>query len=148
MSEQLGSVVDLFSGGGGMSYGFHTHPSFDVVGAADVEVGKPSTGHGALGCNATFKENIKIDPAAIDLSLIAPDELPSQVLPPGTEAGPEVLLACPPCTGFSRAVSQNWVTDDPRNSLVARVADFAAELRPAIVMMENVPQLIDRKSVV
>ena len=34
------SVVDLFSGGGGMSYGFHAHPAFEVIGAVDAQLGK------------------------------------------------------------------------------------------------------------
>ena len=39
------TVVDLFSGAGGMSAGFHTHPDlFRIVGAADIEVGKPGLG--------------------------------------------------------------------------------------------------------
>ncbi|WP_086781432.1 DNA cytosine methyltransferase [Crossiella equi] len=138
---RAGRVVDLFSGGGGMSCGFHAHPAFEMVGAADVETGKPSTGHGALGCNATYSENIGVEPLAVDLGKIAPDELAAKVMPAGVNEL-EILLACPPCTGFSRAVSNNWVEDDPRNSLVAHVADFVAELRPKILMMENVPQLI------
>ena len=32
-------VVDLFSGAGGMSYGFHKHPAFRIVAAADAEIG-------------------------------------------------------------------------------------------------------------
>ncbi|EFL01110.1 DNA cytosine methyltransferase [Streptomyces sp. NPDC051287] len=133
------TVVDLFSGGGGMSYGFHAHPSFEMRGAADVEVGKPSTGHGAIGCNATYEANIGVKPMAVDLAAIEADELAAQVAPPG---GVDVLLACPPCTGFSRAVSKNWAQDDPRNSLVARVADHVAIMRPKVVLMENVPQLL------
>ncbi|WP_405887154.1 DNA cytosine methyltransferase [Streptomyces longwoodensis] len=133
------TVVDLFSGGGGMSYGFHAHPSFKMCGAADVEVGKPSTGHGAIGCNATYEANMGIKPLGVDLSVVEADELAAQIAPPG---GVDVLLACPPCTGFSRAVSKNWAHDDPRNSLVARVADHVAVMRPKVMMMENVPQLL------
>ncbi|MGW5939393.1 DNA cytosine methyltransferase [Streptomyces celluloflavus] len=131
--------MDLFSGGGGMSYGFHAHSSFKMQGAADVEVGKPSTGHGAIGCNATYEANIGITPLAVDLAAIGADELAERIAPPSEV---DVLLACPPCTGFSRAVSKNWAQDDPRNSLVARVADHVATMRPKILMMENVPQLL------
>lgn len=144
MSDYLGAVVDLFSGAGGMSYGFHTHPSFEIAGAADVEVGKPSTGHGAIGCNATYEENMKVRPEAIDLSAVDPAELAQEILE-GDYERVRVLLACPPCTGFTRNVSHNWVKDDPRNSLVSRAADFAAEFQPDIVMMENVPQLLRGK---
>jgi DNA (cytosine-5)-methyltransferase 1 len=142
LGEQLGNVVDLFSGGGGMSYGFHAHPSFNMTGAADVEVGKPSTGHGAIGCNATYERNIGIAPLAVDLSQVQADELASKIMPSGVDEL-EILLTCPPCTGFSRAVSSNYVMDDPRNSLVAHAADFAAQVKPQIIMMENVPQLIN-----
>ncbi|GAA4198748.1 hypothetical protein GCM10022220_00340 [Actinocatenispora rupis] len=124
-----------------MSYGFHAHPGFSLVGAADVEVGKPSTGHGAIGCNATYAANIGIKPLGVDLSAITPAELSDAILPGQSEI--DVLLACPPCTGFSRAISRNYVEDDPRNSLVATVADFAAALKPKLIMMENVPQLIN-----
>jgi DNA (cytosine-5)-methyltransferase 1 len=123
-----------------MSYGFHAHEGFTLTGAADVEVGKPSTGHGAIGCNATYEANMGISPLHTDLSAIEPDELAAKLVPTGDL---DVLLACPPCTGFSRAVSKNYVEDDPRNSLVARVADFAAVLKPKVIVMENVPQLLN-----
>ncbi|MFG1607440.1 DNA cytosine methyltransferase [Actinoplanes sp. NPDC049265] len=140
MRQSTYSTIDLFSGGGGMSYGFHAHDSFTMVGAADVEVGKPSTGHGAIGCNATYEANMGIAPLHVDLSAVEPTELAAQIAP---DEQLDVLLACPPCTGFSRAISRNYVEDDPRNSLVARVADFAAALRPKVIVMENVPQLLN-----
>jgi len=140
MSLPVSSVVDLFSGGGGMSYGFYAHQAFSLIGSVDVEVGKPSTGHGAIGCNTTYERNIKIPPLAIDLSAVPADEVADRLLPAGVTQV-DVLLACPPCTGFSRAISRNWTEDDPRNSLVARVADHVAVLKPRILMMENVSQL-------
>ncbi len=42
------TVVDLFSGAGGASYGFHAHPGFRIAGAADAQKGKPSSGTGKL----------------------------------------------------------------------------------------------------
>jgi DNA (cytosine-5)-methyltransferase 1 len=55
---------------------------------------------------------------------------------------PVVLAACPPCTGFSRAVATNHLRDDHRNSLVGRVGDYAALLRPDIVVIENARELV------
>lgn len=143
MAAEKAQVVDLFSGGGGMSYGFAAHPQFTVVGAADAEIGKPSTGMSAIGCNATYEANMGVRPYTADLGIAGPDEVAS-----GIGHGPSdlsVLLACPPCTGFSRAVSKNYTEDDPRNSLVVRVADFVDRFSPQIVMMENVPQLLNGK---
>jgi DNA (cytosine-5)-methyltransferase 1 len=140
MDLSTSRVVDLFSGAGGMSYGFHAHSSFEIVGAVDDEVGKPSTGHGAIDCNTTYTENIKIEPLALDLSAVSAEKVADLLLPPGNQEV-DVLLACPPCTGFSAVVPKNWAHDDPRNSLVAHVADHVARLKPHILIMENVPQL-------
>ncbi|WP_200835357.1 DNA cytosine methyltransferase [Parafrankia sp. Ea1.12] len=142
MTEYLGDVADLFSGGGGMSYGFCAHPAFDIIGAADAEIGKPSTGHGAIGCNSTYEANMKVRPLAVDLSKVDASVVASGWFE-GRSSDLKVLLACPPCTGFSRAVHTNYVADDPRNGLVARVAEFVEALNPQLLFMENVPQLIN-----
>ena len=66
------SVVDLFSGAGGMSYGFHAHPDFQVIGAVDAQLGKPSSGRGTLGCNVSYRANIGLDPVEADLGTQRP----------------------------------------------------------------------------
>jgi DNA (cytosine-5)-methyltransferase 1 len=133
------TVVDLFSGAGGMSCGFHRHPSFAVVGAADAEVGKPSAGAGTLGCNASYARNIGVEPLAVDLGAIAPEDLRDRLALPDR---PVVLSACAPCTGFSRMLAHNHLVDDARNSLVGRIARFAKALRPQVIVMENARELI------
>jgi DNA (cytosine-5)-methyltransferase 1 len=60
------SVVDLFSGAGGMSYGFHRHPGFEILAAADAEIGKPSMAKGALQCNSTYAKNMGITPRNLE----------------------------------------------------------------------------------
>jgi DNA (cytosine-5)-methyltransferase 1 len=130
----------MFSGAGGMSFGFHAHPDFTVVGAADAQIGKPSSKLGALRCNGTYRANIRIEPLEVDLATIDPAELRTAW---GLRRGElDVLVACPPCTGFSRTTAANHLRDDPRNSLVGRVAAFAAELRPRIVLLENARELV------
>lgn len=134
-----GSVVDLFSGGGGASTGFHAHPDFQIVGAADAQLGKPSSGSGTLDCNATYRLNMGINPIEEDLAGVKPAELAARL---GIKASPTVLIACPPCTGFSRTLAKNHLQDDQRNSLVGRTADFVAEFEPQIVLMENARELV------
>ena len=51
------SVADIFSGAGGMSFGFHAHRDFRVVGAADAQIGKPSSRLGSVRCNDTYRVN-------------------------------------------------------------------------------------------
>lgn len=142
MTEPLGNVADLFSGGGGISYGFAAHPAFSVKAAADAEIGKPSTGAGAIGCNDTYEANMGVRPQAANLATTSAEDVVSGWNLAASEL-PNVLLACPPCTGFSRAVARNHEVDDPRNSLVAHVADYVDILEPEVVFMENVPQLLN-----
>ncbi len=135
------TVVDLFSGAGGMSLGFHRHPAFAVVAAADAEKGKPSSGERALQCNGTYARNIGIEPRSIDLAAVDGERLPDLLgLAHGTHI--DVLSVCPPCTGFSRTNPNNHLADDRRNSLVQRSAAFAAALDADIVVMENARELI------
>jgi DNA (cytosine-5)-methyltransferase 1 len=134
------SVVDLFSGAGGMSYGFHAHPDFAIAGAVDAQLGKPSSGRGALGCNASYLANIGLVPVDADLATADPAAVCAEL---GLAAGqPTVLTACPPCTGFTRTMARNHLRDDRRNSLVRQVSHYVAELRPEIVLLENARELV------
>ncbi|MDQ2808490.1 MAG: DNA cytosine methyltransferase [Chloroflexota bacterium] len=133
-------VIDLFSGAGGMSYGFHQHPQFHIIGAVDAERAKPSAKPGSLACNATYAANIGLTPLVADLATLDPTHL--RTIFCGDATPLSVLIACPPCTGFSRTLPGNHSVDDPRNSLVQRSAAFVAALRPTIFLMENVRELI------
>jgi DNA (cytosine-5)-methyltransferase 1 len=133
-------VVDLFSGAGGMSCGFQRHPGFTVAAAADAQIGKPSAGPGSLGCNASYAASIGVRPVAADLGARDPAEVCDAMDLAGTR--PVVLTACPPCTGFSRTMARNHLRDDHRNSLVSSVAEYAALLRPEIVIVENARELV------
>ena len=136
------TVADLFSGAGGMSYGFHAHPAFELVGAVDAQVGKPSSGRGTLSCNSTYEANMGFAPHEADLRELDGPGL-AALLSERLDGRPlDVLLACPPCTGFSRANPNNHLDDDPRNSLVGRVALWVEALEPRILMMENARELI------
>ena len=130
-----------FPARGGMSLGFSRHPDFSVLAAVDAERGKPSSGEGSLQCNGTYTRNIGIAPKQIDLSTLDCWQLPGLL---GLDAGTriDVLSVCPPCTGFSRTNPNNHLTDDRRNSLVQRAAEFAAVLDADVVVMENARELI------
>lgn len=134
------TFVDLFSGGGGMSYGFHAHPEFKVIGAADAQVGKPSSPRGSLSCNSTYEINMGIRPVEVDLSTIDPVHLRQSF---ELRSNLDVLAVCPPCTGFSRTTPSNHLVDDRRNSLVTRTGDFIEEFEPRIVVMENARELLN-----
>ena len=146
MSETPWTVIDLFSGAGGMSYGFHAHPDFRIVGAVDAQVGKPSSGTGSLDCNRTYEANIGIKPLDLDLSLVSAGVLREALQGTVDRRGPTVLISCAPCTGFSRTLSTNHLSDDPRNSLVSKSAEFVKAFRPRIFLMENARELIQGRN--
>lgn len=137
------TVLDLFSGAGGMSYGFHATPGFRIIGAVDAQHGKPSSGAGSLECNKTYKANIGVTPLQADLTSACFDEIDSYLLRMSSTAEVDVLISCAPCTGFSRTIRRNLVKDDARNSLVARNTHFVEHYRPKIFVMENVGELLE-----
>jgi DNA (cytosine-5)-methyltransferase 1 len=139
------TVLDLFSGGGGMSYGFHAHPNFEIIGAVDAEVGKPSSKRGSLECNSTYELNMGIKPLKFDIGELLPEKLREAVTPSLAGRKLNILISCAPCTGFSRMNSENHTTDDPRNSLVRKSAEFVAEFLPDVFVMENARELIKGK---
>jgi DNA (cytosine-5)-methyltransferase 1 len=136
------TFIDLFSGGGGMSYGFHSHSCFRVVAAFDGEKGKPSAGFGSLGCNATYHANIGVKPRSVDLATISREEVTDIRKTVLNDEPLDVLSACPPCTGFSRAIPNNHLSDDNRNDLVERTALWAEVMEPSVIVMENARELI------
>lgn len=138
------TVVDLFSGCGGMSYGFHSHRKhFEIIGAVDLQKGKPGKGKSpgsSTECNPTYKRNIGIEPKNADIGLLSPFDYRSEL---GLRRGElDVLISCAPCTGFSQKNARNHMEDDPRNQLVAKTADFVEELMPEFLVMENVKELL------
>lgn len=141
MQGEKFAVVDLFSGAGGMSLGFHKHPAFRIAAAADAEIGKPSTGRGKLQCNSTYGRNLGVSPKRLDLTRVDPGQLRSAI-ELSEDQSVRVLLTCPPCTGFSRVNPSNHLRDDDRNSLVRRSAEFAVALSVDVVIMENARELI------
>jgi DNA (cytosine-5)-methyltransferase 1 len=139
-------AVDVFSGCGGMSCGFARRPPFKVIAAVDAEQAKPCEGFGRLDCNVTYAANIGVEPIETDVAQLDPDKLfftvAGRVRPRLRPRGLTVLIACAPCTDFSRAKPENHLGDSPKNALIAKCADFAQVFRPEFVVMENARELI------
>ncbi len=136
------TAVDLFSGAGGLSLGFHT-----------------------VGCRLLSAYDA--DPQARDsyarnFSVLQADSPPDVLDPegefdPGLELGisrsrleargiPDILLAAPPCQGFSPvgrgkldSLSEAGFARDPSNKLCWRVIELIDVWRPSAVILENVP---------
>lgn len=138
------SVIDLFSGCGGMSYGFWKYRRFfRLIGAVDLEKGKPGLGKSpgtSVHCNGTYERNLGLAPKRADLAELVPQRYREELgLRPGELT---VLISCAPCTGFSQKKALNHTVDEPQNVLVERSADFVAEFMPEFFVMENVKELV------
>jgi DNA (cytosine-5)-methyltransferase 1 len=134
-------VIDMFSGCGGMSTGFISvngeRSSFRLAGAIDIDA----------VANRTYELNLGVKPFQADIGELArkPKLLADtirKVLPDTSR--PLVLIGCAPCQGFSSHRNDAGAMD-PRNSLFVDFARIAAKLRPAAIVVENVPELLTDK---
>src|SRR4051812_38586799 len=73
------TVVDLFSGVGGMTWGFHSLNRFySIVAAVDAQRAKPGRGKSAgttTACNPSYAANFGIRPWSDDLATVDPQKL-------------------------------------------------------------------------
>lgn len=150
------SVADFFAGCGGLSHGFELTGRFNVLLGSDI---KPE----AL---ETFVENHDNDqgkPEAIleDIQKVAPKGVLKMLSRFGvkSEGQLDCLIGGPPCEGFSQnrsinaggkvtegtASRVNRFMDDPRNQLFKWYVELAAYLKPRVVLIENVPDLVRHK---
>ena len=127
-----GTVVDLFSGAGGMSLGLEW-AGFDLLAAVDNDA----------VASQTFQENRPQKSLVLSADLSDPSELRAVVdeIRHRTAGSGRIALVAggPPCQGFSTA--GNCRLDDSRNKLVFAFVKAVADLEPMQVLMENVASL-------
>lgn len=117
------TVVDLFSGAGGLSEGFR-QAGFTVIAGSDND---PD----ALATYATnFPE------AEVILGDIRMPEVRERIREFARSA--TVLVGGPPCQAFSQVRNHSRVIDDPRNSLYREFVETLREAEPPAFVMENV----------
>lgn len=128
MDTQMG-VIDLFSGCGGSAIGFK-QAGFPIKTAVDIDV------NASESFRANFPECKVFD---TDISYISGSELLESS---GLNKGENVILiACPPCQGFSSARRKSQRLSDPRNKLIFEFLRVVEEVKPLAFVMENVPGL-------
>lgn len=124
-SPQLSaSVVDLFCGAGGLSYGFKKE-GFTIGAGIDIDE----------SCRYPFEENIEAPFIRTDVEKLEPCDVDELFLPDKKK----VLVGCAPCQPFSKYNQKN---DDPKWRLLGAFGTLISRLCPDIVSMENVPQLM------
>lgn len=116
--------VSIFSGCGGYDQGF-VDSGYKCVAAFDID---------KLAIEV-HKNNLKSPAYIHDLSL---GTLPDMAFPKI-----DLLLAGPPCQGFSTAGKRKL--DDPRNKLLTVTGKIVKQLMPTVVLVENVTGVVSGK---
>ena len=125
------SVVDLFCGTGGISFGLtQADASFGTVGGIDLDPVASATAR----LNHPAAEILTAPIALVDPACF-------RALAPNGSIN--LIVGGPPCQGFSSLrPSRGEAIDDPRNSLYRDFQRFVSELRPKAFLMENVVGLV------
>jgi len=110
-------TIDLFAGAGLMTEGFR-RAGFKCVFAAEADA----------RAVATFNENLGSVAHQWDVREVVKD------------VAAEVVVAGPPCQGFSSLGKRD--TNDERNRLSLEVLKWMQECSPSVVVIENVPQFL------
>lgn len=121
------SVVDLFCGAGGLSYGFKIE-SFRLAAGIDIDE----------SCRFPYETNNNAPFLRKDISRLTHDEIQRLFIPESKR----ILIGCAPCQPFS---TYNQKNDDPSWRLLQSFGDLIDKVRPDVVSMENVPRLIKFK---
>ncbi|MBN6529190.1 DNA cytosine methyltransferase [Acinetobacter pittii] len=115
------SVVDLFAGAGGLSYGFLQTNRFEIKAAFENNANAQKTykrNHSSTKVYDDVEQALNIDLGNID-----------------------VVIGGPPCQGFSSANRQKNHIISQNNSLVKKFVQIVLHLKPTAFVMENVSML-------
>ncbi len=120
------TVIDLFCGCGGLSYGF-SQADYDIV--LGVDSWKDAI--------STFNHNHE-NPVGIVADLFK--ETPKTISKKTKVLKADVIIGGPPCQGFS--IAGKRILDDERNHLYKSFVSFVEFYKPKVFLMENVPNII------
>lgn len=119
------SVVDLFAGAGGLSYGFLQTGRFDVKAAFENN----------RNAQKTYQHNHGTAEVYNDVADALTDEIKEKI------GQVDIVIGGPPCQGFSNANRQKNHAISQNNSLVKKFVQAVLHLNPTAFVMENVSML-------
>ena len=119
--------VDLFSGAGGMTYGFK-RAGINAVIANDF----------AESACITLKTNCPEIPVLC--GDVTEENTKKAIIDAGVASGADIICGGPPCQGFSLAGFR--MKDDPRNQLFRHFIDIVSGVDPKVIVFENVEGLL------
>lgn len=125
-------VLDTFAGAGGFSLGFEM-AGFTITGAIELDRWACDTfEYNHPDAQVICGDMTKLSDKLI-LNYFGKDKL-------------DVILGGPPCQGYSICNRNNGDPKDPRNSLFEEFIRIGKLLNPAVMIMENVPNLVKAKT--
>ena len=116
------NVLDIFSGCGGLGYGFHHNQFFNVVLANDIW---------STACESYKKNYPDTEVINKDIKLLTKDDIPESI---------DIVIGGPPCQSFSQIGRKNY--NDERGQLYKEYGRILTELNPRMFLFENVPNLL------
>ena len=126
------NILDTFSGAGGFSLGFQM-AGYNIIGAIEID----------KWASDTFKFNHKdVNVLKEDITKLTDKQLKKEF----NDCKPDIILGGPPCQGFSICNIKNGDPKDPRNSLFEEFLRLGKLFNPKLMIMENVPNLINAKT--
>ena len=123
-------VVDLFCGIGGLSHGFILE-NFDVVAGYDIDE----------SCKYAYEENNKTHFFAKNVVEVKSAEIAKHY----EDCKIKILVGCAPCQPFSSYTFKNKEKDTDKWGLLYHFSRLIKDIRPEIISMENVAQLLNFK---
>ena len=143
-------VLDLFSGCGGLSLGFQS-AGFDIVGA--IEIDPIAIKSHAVNFYKTSPTKQELHAQPRDITTTEPEQLVSELqIGSEVETGIDLIIGGPPCQAFARVgrAKLREVADHPEafrqdaeGNLYLRYLHYVRKLQPLIILMENVPDVIN-----
>ena len=124
------SAIDLFCGIGGLSYGIK-QVGIDIRAGFDID----------KNCQYAFETNCKAEFIHKDIIDVKKDDIDKFYLKDDIK----VLLGCAPCQPFSTYTLKHNKEKDTRWQLLYEFIRLIKEVKPDIVSMENVPNLLKFK---
>ncbi len=124
------TVIDIFSGCGGMSWGLHKSGFKVIAGIDNWEI--------ALETFAANHPDARVYHE--DIRKLSPEQIMNDL---GIEQGElDCLVGGPPCQGFSKNVPASYrYLEDPRNQLFRDYLTYVEALLPKTLVMENVAEI-------
>lgn len=143
-------VLDLFSGCGGLSLGFHA-AGFKIAGALELDP-VAALSH-AINFHGTSSLQTESHGAARDITKTDPVDLLTDLhLGEHVNTSIDVIIGGPPCQAFARvgraklrevAAHPEAFKQDARGNLYLRYLEYVRQFQPLALLVENVPDVIN-----